>query len=127
MNDSNATRTALPAAADGGATVSPAAGHEYPTIPAPGRDVLSEILHDGAQRLLGQAIEAEVADWIERHAGDTDEQGRQNVVRNGHHATRNLITGLGTVAVTQPRVQPKAKKMQHAIWMAPTRADRRPE
>ena len=104
MNENNATRTAPPASADGGATLSPAAGREYATIPAPSRDVLSEILHDGAQRLLGQAIEAEVADWIERHAGDTNEHGRRNVVRNGHHPTRNLITGLGTVAVTQPRV-----------------------
>lgn len=74
------------------------------TIPAAGRDVLTEILRDGAQRLLGQAIEAEVADWIGRHAELTDESGRQQVVRNGHHPTRTLVTGIGPVDVSQPRV-----------------------
>jgi transposase-like protein len=74
------------------------------TIPAPSRDVLTEILRDGAQHLLGQAIEAEVADWIERQASLTDGPGRRQVVRNGHHPTRTLVTGIGPVAVTQPRV-----------------------
>lgn len=74
------------------------------TIPVPGRDVLTEILRDGAQRLLGYAIDAEIADWIERHASLTDEAGRQQVVRNGHHPTRTLVTGVGPVEVSQPRV-----------------------
>lgn len=74
------------------------------TIPAPGRDVLTEILRDGAQRLLGQAIEAEVDAWIEQHAQLRDEHGHQQVVRNGHHPPRTLVTGVGPVEVKQPRV-----------------------
>jgi putative transposase len=74
------------------------------TIPAPGRDVLTEILRAGAQRLLGQAIAAEVEDWTARHAQFKDERGRQQVVRNGHQPTRTLVTGVGPVEVTQPRV-----------------------
>ncbi len=74
------------------------------TIPAPGRDVLTGILRDGAQRMLGRAIQAEVAEWIERHADVKDRKGRQQVVRNGHHPTRTLVTGVGPVDVTQPRV-----------------------
>ena len=35
---------------------------------ATSRDVLTDILRDGAQRLLAQAVEAEVAEWIESHA-----------------------------------------------------------
>ncbi len=46
------------------------------TIPAPGRDVLTEILRDGAQRLLGQAIEAEVDAWIDQHTQLRDEPAR---------------------------------------------------
>jgi transposase-like protein len=93
-----------PAGSEQRATDSATVGGEAATIPAPSRDVLTEILRDGGQRLLGQAIEAEVADWIERHAGLTDDRGRQQVVRNGHHPTRTLVTGVGPVAVTQPRV-----------------------
>ncbi len=94
MYENNRTTTVRPGGVDGQAT----------TILAPSRDVLAEILQDGAQRLLGQAIEAEVADWIERHAGLTDACGHRQVVRNGHHPTRRLVTGVGQVAVTQPRV-----------------------
>jgi transposase-like protein len=74
------------------------------TIPAPGRDVLTEILHAGAQRLLAQAIDAEVAEWIKRHGDVVDEAGRRQVVRNGHHPSRTILTGVGPVEVRQPRV-----------------------
>ena len=74
------------------------------TIPAPTRDVLSEILRDGAQRLLAQAIDAEVAEWIDRHAEVLDDAGRRQVVRNGHHPARTILTGVGPVDVTQGRV-----------------------
>jgi transposase-like protein len=53
---------------------------------------------------LSQAINAEVDSWIERHADVRDDRGRQQVVKNGHHPTRTLVTGIGPVEVTQPRV-----------------------
>ncbi len=67
-------------------------------------DVLTGILREGAQRLLAQAIDAEVDDWIGRHAGAKDDRGRQQVVHNGHLPTRTLVTGVGPVEVSQPRV-----------------------
>ncbi len=94
MHESNRTRSVRPAGA----------GDAETTIPVPNRDVLTEILRDGAQRLLGHAIEAEVGGWIERHADLTDESGRQQVVRNGHHPNRTLVTGIGPVDISQPRV-----------------------
>lgn len=74
------------------------------SMAAPAGDVLTGILRDGAQRLLAQAIHAEVDDWIGQHAGLRDDQGRQQVVKNGHHPRRTLVTGVGPVEVTQPRV-----------------------
>jgi len=53
------------------------------------RDVLTGILLDGAQRLLGQAIEAEVEGWLESHKHLLDS--------NGHHRDtldRHLAEGL---------------------------------
>ena len=39
---------------------------EAGTLPLPGsRDVLTEVLHRGARQLLAEAVEAEVADWID--------------------------------------------------------------
>ena len=75
------------------------------SLPAVGaQDVLTSILRDGAQRLLTEAIEAEVAEWIERHQHSRDERGHRQVVRNGHLPERTLVTGVGPVNVKQPRV-----------------------
>jgi putative transposase len=92
MDENNTTAMRLPVAA-----------HEN-TTRVPICDPLTEILRGGAQRLLRQAIDAEVTDWIERHGKLTDDRDRQLVVRNGHHPTRTLVTGVGPVEVKQPRV-----------------------
>jgi transposase-like protein len=72
---------------------------------APSQDVLTDLLRDGARRLLTQAIEAEVAAWIEGHAHLKDDQGRRQVVRNGHLPERDIQTGIGPIEVQQPRVR----------------------
>src|SRR5881227_2818962 len=68
-------------------------------------DVLTDLLRDGARRLLAQAIEAEVAAWLDDHAHPKDDQGRRQVVRNGHLPGRAILTGIGAVEVQQPRVR----------------------
>ena len=74
-------------------------------FPAPtASDVLTEILKQGAQRMLTHAIDAEVAEWIDNHAHLTDENGHRQVVRNGYHNPRGITTGLGRLEVEQPRV-----------------------
>src|SRR4051795_8242386 len=75
-------------------------------VPLPkGQDVITEILRDGARRMLVEAIEAEVASWIDAHAQLKDDQGRRQVVRNGHLPERAIQTGIGEIPVKQPRVQ----------------------
>ena len=54
--------------------------------------------------MLSQAIAAEVAEWIDHHAHLTDEHGHRQVVRNGYHHPRKIVTGLGQLEVEQPRV-----------------------
>lgn len=68
------------------------------------RDVLTEILRTGARKLLVEAVEAEVTAWIGSHAEVVDKDGRRQVVRNGYLPTRTILTGVGAVEVTQPRV-----------------------
>jgi transposase-like protein len=69
------------------------------------KDVLTEVLREGAQRLLAQAIQAEVAEYLTDRSSLRDEQGRQLVVRNGYLPERPLQTPLGQVTVKQPRVR----------------------
>jgi putative transposase len=72
-------------------------------------DVLTDILRQGAQKMLAQAIEAEVADWIDRHQDCLDAAGRRQVVRNGHLPERTITTGVGAVTVQQPRVHDRQR------------------
>ncbi len=71
------------------------------------KDVLAEILRDGARKMLGEAIEAEAASYIAAHAHERDTDGHRLVVRNGYAPERELQTGLGALAVKQPRVNDK--------------------
>ncbi len=66
--------------------------------------VLEEIARDGARRYLQKAIEQEVADYIDDHRHERDEQGHRLVVRNGHKPPRTILSGVGPMELTAPRV-----------------------
>ncbi|OLL70056.1 Mobile element protein [Pseudonocardia sp. Ae168_Ps1] len=66
--------------------------------------VIDELVREGARRMLAEALQAEVDDYIARHAGERDEHGRRLVVRNGSHQPRDVLTSAGAVEVTAPRV-----------------------
>ena len=68
-------------------------------------DQLTAILRQGARTLLAQAVEAEVADFLARHGDLKTGDGRQRIVRHGHLPEREVMTGIGAVAVRQPRVR----------------------
>jgi transposase-like protein len=68
------------------------------------QDMLTDLLRDGARRMLAQAVEAEVAAYVAARAHLKDDAGRQQVVRNGHLPERAIQTGLGEIEVRQPRV-----------------------
>jgi transposase-like protein len=75
-------------------------------LPLPSQnDVLTEVLRQGATQLLAQAIQAEVAAYLDARSDMRDEAGRQQVVRNGYLPQRTILTGVGPIDVKQPRVQ----------------------
>jgi transposase-like protein len=68
-------------------------------------DPLTEVLRNGAQALLAQAVEAEIAGFLSMYAENMTQEGRQRLVRHGHLPEREIITGIGPVAVRCPRVR----------------------
>jgi len=68
-------------------------------------DPLTEVLRNGARALLTQAVEAEVAALLSSHADKLTDDGRHRLVRHGHLPEREIMTGIGPVAVRCPRVR----------------------
>ena len=64
-----------------------------------GRDLLTELLRDGAHRLIEQAVQAELEEWLGSYSGRRLADGRVGVVRNGYHPERRIVTGIGPVTV----------------------------
>src|SRR5262245_33052198 len=86
---------------------------EHTTIPFPhpqltAEDPLTAVLRQGAQRLLAQAIEVEVAMLLARYADHRDSDGRPAIVRNGYLPEREGQTGIGAVRGKVPRVRDRS-------------------
>jgi transposase-like protein len=69
------------------------------------KDVLTQILRQGAQRMLAVAIENEAEEYLATCADQRDQTGHRLVVGNGYLPQREIQTGLGPVVVRQPRVK----------------------
>jgi len=82
-------------------------------------DVLTEVLRNGAQRLLAHAVESEVSSFIEAHADERLNDGRARIVRHGHLPERDIQTGIGSVRVCQPRVRDRVKDGSAKIHFSP--------
>lgn len=68
-----------------------------------GRSQLDEIIRQGAQRILQAALELEVEERLATMGVGPD--GRRVAVRNGRLPSREILTGVGALAVAVPRVR----------------------
>jgi putative transposase len=78
-------------------------------------DPLTEVLRTGARALLAQAVEAEVAAFLDSHTEERTADGRRRVVRHGHLPERKIMTGIGPVSVHAPRVRDRAAQGEDRI------------
>ncbi len=73
------------------------------------RPSLDELARRGAQRMIAEALEMEVEDYLGRHRAERDEEGLALVVRNGHGRGRRLVTGAGVMEIRAPRVNDRRR------------------
>jgi hypothetical protein len=85
-------------------------------------DQLTEVLRCGARKLLADANEAEVSDFLDRHCHVLTEEGQQRLVRHGHLPEREIMTGIGPVSV---RARARRASAFRRRFCRPMRADRR--
>ena len=68
-------------------------------------DPFTDVLRNGARKLIEQAIHAELDALMSTISGKRLEDGRARLVRHGHLPEREVMTGIGPVLVNMPRVQ----------------------
>ena len=73
------------------------------------KNLLEDIIREGARKLLQAAIEHEVSAYIDTFKDLRDEKGRRMVVRHGSLPERFLLTGIGPLKVKQPGYGIKGK------------------
>jgi transposase-like protein len=92
------------------------------TLPDPSGfspDPLTGLIRDGARKLIEQAIEAELATLLSAFADHKLEDGRARLVRHGHLPEREILTGVGPVAVKVPRVRDR-KSGEEKVTFTPS-------
>jgi transposase-like protein len=72
------------------------------------KDSLTELLRQGARGLIERAVEEELQLLLKQYGNVTDLSGRKAVVRNGHLPEREVLTGLGPVPVSVPKVRDRS-------------------
>jgi len=73
-------------------------------------DPITDILRQGARRLLSAALEAEIESFLRQYQDIKDEKGRHRVVRNGYLPEREIQTGIGQIPVKAPRMRDRQTK-----------------
>jgi putative transposase len=68
------------------------------------RSALEEVIVGGARKMLKLALENEVDEFIAKHSALVDEDGKRIVSRNGYMPARDILTGVGPINITQPRI-----------------------
>jgi transposase-like protein len=76
-------------------------------VDRPVGSLIDELVRQGAQRMLAEAVQAEVDAYLAQFTGELDEHGHRLVVRNGYHQPREVTTTAGPVQVRMPRVNDK--------------------
>jgi transposase-like protein len=95
-------------------------------LPGEVRTSLDELVRQGAQRMLAAALTVEVAEYVDRHHGVRDEDGRALVVRNGTARPRTVATSAGAMEVRAPRVNDRRDGEQFTSMILPPYLRRSP-
>ena len=74
------------------------------------RDELTELIREGACKLIAQGLELELGELLSSLSGRRDDVGRAAVVRNGYQPVRDIQTGIGPVSVKVPRIRSRDGK-----------------
>jgi len=68
-------------------------------------DPLTDLIRNGARRIIEEALEIEIEQFVERFRDLRTANNKRRIIRNGHLPERGIVTGIGSVSVKAPRVR----------------------
>jgi transposase-like protein len=68
------------------------------------QDLLENLVREGARNAFQAALEDEVNQFLQRFSKFLDHKGHRMAVRNGYLPERAILSGIGPLAIRQPRV-----------------------
>ena len=80
---------------------------------------LDEIARQGAKRMLMEALQHEVAEYVGENVEHRDDKGKASVVRNGRAKPRKVTLGAGTIEIEAPRVNDRREEHQFTSKILP--------
>lgn len=80
---------------------------------------LDELVREGARRMLQEAIELEVAEYIKGREDLRDGKGLRLVVRNGSLPEREILSGVGPLRIRQPRAHDRREEERFSSRILP--------
>jgi len=72
------------------------------------RDDLTDLLREGAKRLITEAVGAELSATLAQFADYKDEAGHRHVVRNAYLPEREALTGIRPASVRAPKIRDRS-------------------
>ncbi len=88
-------------------------------VVAESKMALDELVREGARRMLQEALENEVTEYLARMSSVRTQDGHQAIVRNGFLPARDLVTGAGPVRIRQGRVRDQRRKLKFTSRILP--------
>ena len=70
--------------------------------------------------MLQAAIDAEVESFVAQYEGRSDDNGRRLVVKNGSLPAREILTGAGSIEVSQGRVRDNTPDPEKRVAFSPS-------
>jgi putative transposase len=88
---------------------------------------LDDLAREGARRMIAEALELEVGEYIEKLRHLRDENGQALVVRNGKAKPRTVSLGAGAVELQAPRVNDRRSDHRFTSRILPPYMRRSPQ
>lgn len=87
--------------------------------PVSTKSILDELIREGAQKILINALQQEISGYVDEHKNIVDKNGHRLVVRNGQGKERSIVLPVGEISLRVPRVNDQREGFKFSSKILP--------